>query len=98
MSLIKAVLALGKIDLPDGLQPGLFEVTLTTAGQSDVVKTTDTTEITFDGLAPGDYTVSACRLADSGERLSEPVSDSITVPAPSPTQIDVPASITLTLG
>lgn len=95
---IAAALALVKADLPAGLEPGAFEVTLSVAGSPDVVKTTNLTTVTFDGLAAGDYTVTACRLAVTGERISPVVSATITVPVPTPDQIDVPGSITLTLA
>jgi len=83
-------------DLPDGMAAGQFEVTLSTAGAADLVQAVDTTVVTFTDLAPGDYTVSACRLAATGERISAPVAASITVPAP--VQVDVPALLTLTIG
>lgn len=97
MPSIKADLVLVKQDLPAGLAPGSFQVTLSTAGAPDVVQTTDATTVAFTDLAPGDYVVSAVRLAATGERISEPVSASITIAAPAPDQVDVPASITLTL-
>lgn len=93
---ILATLALASIALPEGLEPGAFEVTLSTAGSIDVVQESTAPTVTFANVAPGVYTVSACRLAASGERISTPVSAQITVPAQP--QVDVPASITLTLG
>ena len=96
MKSILASLVLGKIDAPEGVVPGAFQVTLSIAGAADVVQTTAEATVTFANLAAGDYTVSACRLADSGERISDVVTATITVPAPD--QIDVPSSITLSLA
>ena len=96
-SLLCAI-ALAAVDLPAGLAPGPFEVTLTAAGMADVVQTVDVPTVTFPDLAPGDYVVSACRLAATGERISTPVTASINIPAPPPEQVDVPASLTLTLA
>jgi hypothetical protein len=95
---IAAQIALSKIDLPEGgLEPGAFEVTLTPPAGDPVVKTTNQTSVTFDGLPPGSYKVSACRLAVTGERLSDPVESTIEIPETPPEQIDVPSSITLSL-
>jgi hypothetical protein len=98
MTTLTAALVLAKQDLPAGMVPGLFEITLSTAGAADVVQTTDQTTVTFADLAAGDYVVTAVRLADSGERISAPVTASIRIEPPVPDQVDVPASITLTLG
>ena len=82
--------------LPAGLVPGHYEVTLSIAGSPDVVHRGPDLAVSFPDMAPGDYTVTAVRLAETGERISAPVAASINIPAP--VMVDVPNTITLTLA
>ena len=98
MKTITATIITAPVDLPPGLTPGSFEVTLSLTGLPDVVYRGTEPTATFADLGPGNYTVTALRLATTGERLSAPVSAGITIAPPVPTTVDVPQSITLTLA
>lgn len=100
LSSLIASLVLGKQDVPAGVTPGPFEVTLFKDGVAGTpVQTSDST-VTFDGLDAGKYTASARRLNSDGSEFSPatPLSNEIEITATPPDQADVPASITLSLA
>jgi hypothetical protein len=100
MSKILASLVLGKQNIPTGVTPGAFEVTLFKDGQAGTpVQTTDAS-VTFEGLDPGTYTAQARRLDATGAEFSPmtALSDPIVIPVVTPDQADVPTSITLSLA
>lgn len=96
MKNVVATLTLATIDLPDGVDAGLFQFTLSAAGTPDVVQQTDQTTATFANLAAGDYTVTALRLSTANAPLADAVTATVTVPPP--VQADVPASVAVSLG
>ena len=98
MTTLTTTIVTAPANLPAGLAPGSFEVTLSIAGSPDVVHRGPDLTASFPGLVPGDYTVSAVRLAATGERISTPVTATINIPTPTPVMVDVPHTITLTLA
>lgn len=98
MNTLNTTIVTAPQDLPAGLAPGSYEVTLSLAGVPDVVHRTPDLTSAFPNLGPGDYTVTAVRLAATGERISAPVTATINIPVPTPVMVDVPHTITLTLA
>lgn len=98
MTTLNTVIVTAPANLPAGLAPGSYEVTLSIAGSPDVVHRGPDLTASFPNLTPGDYTVTAVRLAATGERISTPVTATINVPVPPPVMVDVPHTITLTLA
>lgn len=95
---LSATLVLSAQVLLAGVVAGNFRATITDAANKVVAtKDSDQPTLTFEGLTPGDYTISALRLDSTGAALSTPVNQAFTVPADQATA-DVPVSITVSLA
>ncbi|MGK2898357.1 MAG: hypothetical protein ACSLE9_06690 [Burkholderiaceae bacterium] len=103
MTVSKLALALrtSTVDCPEGLDPGLYQVTMTRPdGTPTILQSADKNAFTFEAsipgnsMEPGTYTFVAAMLATTGEFLSDPVSGSFTI-APDVVirKIDVPVGI-----
>ena len=89
MSKILASLAVVAIAMAAGQAAGPIRYTLTDAAGTPTVQDSESASVEFDGVAPGDYTVTAVRLDSTGAAIGSPVSGSVTVPSPVVGTVDV---------
>lgn len=97
--MIAVSLVVADQDLPAGVSPGQYQVTMSTAGAPDVVQLNDGTSFEFQADAPATYSFSAQRLNTDGVPMTTPVTGTIDVPPPvPPAKFSAPVSISLQLA
>lgn len=83
-------------DFPPGTVGGVMRVTINNGLTQDITGLT----ATFADVSPGDYVVDAKLLDANGAQLGDPISASFNVPVPIPVPVtlQVPASLSVTVG
>ena len=100
---VLAAIAVASLAVAAGTVAGSFHIELQNSGGT-MVASQDvadvTAPVTFASVGPGDYQVSAVRLDASGAPIGTPVVSAVFTVAADPTTInvDVPASVTVTLA
>jgi hypothetical protein len=100
MSTISVVLNLTNQDVPVGITPSGYLVTLLdSTGSVEIAQQSGTSEnFTFEGIDPGTYIVSVVAVKEQNKYWSIPVKASVVVPEVPVPQSKVPTGISVTIS
>ena len=80
-------------------QPSKMRATIVGPTAPDSVDVAiDAGVVTFRAVSPGDYSVSVVAIDDAGNAVGSPITTSITVTAPSTIELNLPTSVSASLG